>query len=178
MAKVKANFRNLKDSVSLTVSKALKDEKLLNEIGEVIVTNSKAESRLGRDPKTGASYAGFSGENAERYVKTRDRIAQRLGAGRNFKPSKSNLTITGQLLDSIKHRVENNKLIIEPTGFHKPYSSNSSTNTVRNEQLAEWHTRGMGGYPARRVLGINDKTKRIVKNLIDAFLRRTVKFQR
>lgn len=178
LAKVSANFRNLKDRVSLTVSDALKDEKLLNDIGETIVTNSKAESRLGRDPKTGERYADFSGDNPQRYIKTRERIARDVGAGRNFRPARSNLTLSGQLINSIKHKIINGKLIIGPEGRRTPYKSNSSERVLDNKQLGEWHTTGAGPYPARRVVGINDKTKRIVRNLINAFLKRNIKFQR
>jgi hypothetical protein len=169
LAKVKINTKDAEKALKNRLNRSLRSEKLLTEVGEIAVKNSVASSRLGKDPTTLEAYAPFSGENPEKYIATRKRIAARNGKGSNFRPAKSNLTITGQLLNSIKAFVERGKVIIKASGEHKPYGKGK---TISNEELARWHSDGKGPYPARNVVGISDKTRDIIKNKVRAFLRR------
>lgn len=178
MASVKIDFSSIKSKVKSGVEAALSDQRFLNDIGETVVRNSVASSRQGKDPKTLERYADFTGKSKQRYISRRSAIAKDVGAGSNFRPARSNLTLSGQLLASNTYFTRRTLggviLTFTQSGFHEPYRSNTTTKTITNKQLAEWHTSGAGAYPARRAFGISKKTIEIVKNKTNAQVRRNI----
>lgn len=170
MAKVKVNILGAQRAVERLFKSAIKDKELLNDIGESAVKNSVASVRLGKDPATGKPIAGFA--NRKTYPEARSRIASRRGAGTSFKPKKSNLTLTGQLLRSIKHKIKGNIITIQAEGNHSPYYSGGKR--ISNAQLAEWHSSGAGNLPVRNVIGVSAKVREIINAKVRAFIRRSI----
>ena len=81
-----------------------------------------------------------------------------------FRPNKSNLTFTGQLLDSLKGtaNVRKQRVQIKPTGRRK--------DGLTNEQLAEYVAQ-----QGRPFLGIDEKGLKRIEQIIKRDLRRTQK---
>lgn len=173
MAKAKVFTKDAEKALTKKLEDALSSKKLLDEIGEFAVKNSVGSSRLGKNPETLESYAPLSRGPKDLYIKRRAALAKKVGKGTNFGKGKSNLTISGQLLKSIKHSISSDgAIIIEATGERKPYTSGGST--ISNEELAEIHSDGGGKLPARQVVGVSEKTNETIRIKILAFLRRNI----
>lgn len=170
MAKVKTVLKPGLTSLIKRINDDIANPKLLNEIGETVVKNSVAQARLGKDPETLNRYEPIGGGNPEAYYSHRDRVAKKFGAGSNYGTKKSNLTITGQLLNSIKHVIKKGKVLIEAQGQHRAYSKGGKS--IGNAELARIHSKGNRNLPARNVVGVSAKTREIINNKIAAYLRR------
>jgi hypothetical protein len=85
-----------------------------------------------------------------------------------FRPSKSNLTLTGQLLNSIDYTVKatERKIIIEPTGVR----DDGKTNFEVAEELSKRKTR-LAPF-GRKFLGLDDRGFQRIRNLIVEAIRR------
>lgn len=85
-----------------------------------------------------------------------------------FKPSKSNLTLTGQLLSSIDYsvKVEDKKIIVEPTGSRDDGKSNKEV----AEELARRKTRLAPR--GRKFMGLDDRGFQRIRNIIVEAIRR------
>ena len=57
MAKVKFDIDALKRSVRDQLESSIKEDKFLQDIGDTVIKNSVAQSRLGNDPATLKKYA-------------------------------------------------------------------------------------------------------------------------
>lgn len=172
MARIKVNSKKAQAELTRRLKDTLKDKKLLNDIGLTAVKNSVASVRLGKDPSTGKDIAPFSGRSPDSYIERRRFIAKKKGSGSNFRAKKSNLTLTGQLLNSIKHFVKGNRIELRATGKHRPYTPDGKS--VDNSDLAKWHTEGAGSLKKRRVIGINKKTVQIIQAKVRSFIRRSI----
>lgn len=170
MAKVKVNIDQAQKNLRERFKKASEDTSLLKDIGETVVKNAKGEARLGKEPSTGEKFKPFA--DNKRYPKQRKRIADRLGQGRNFKPKKSNLTITGQLIESIDFEIVDKKVNLRFDDSPRiPYGEGDAPT---NDELGRYHREGLGNLPKRDLLGVSEKTEKTVANKIRAFFRRTV----
>lgn len=174
MAKAKVNIEKAQKALIERLSKATKETELLDEVGTIAVRNTKADARLGLDSETQERFQTFTGKDKE-YIKRRRRIAKANGRGRSFKPTKANLTLTGQLLESIGYIVNSGKVFLQVTNDKRtPYEGVSAENTPTNSDLISWHASAAGSYPKRDALGVSEKTKETIRNKVRAFLRRTV----
>lgn len=133
------------------------DERFLLELGEYVSKRIVMKARMGK-----TMYSGKEGKLPElsaRYKKAR-RAMKKSGSAELdpdfFSPNRSNLTLTGQYLKSIRTtKVEQAKRLVtvEPTGVRK--------DGMGNQQLA--------GYLAkmkRNVFGIDDLTKKNIKQKV------------
>ena len=170
--KVKVDSKGAENALRKRLNDLTKDKSLLNDIGLTAVKNSVASVRLGKAPSSGEALAPFSGNNSDRYIERRKVIASSQGSGANFRAGKSNLTLTGQLLKSIKHFIKGSTITIRATGTHKPYTQGGKS--VSNEQLANWHSEGAGGLPKREVIGVSEKVRDIISAKVKAFVRRNI----
>ena len=162
----------------------------LDKIGEFVRNRIVAETRKGNDlTRNGAKQPELS----EGYIGWRKGVvsARKIEAGTHkrgdfekaarisgqnkivpdstfFKPAKSNLTLTGQLLNSIDYRVEakENKIIIEPTGTR----DDGKTNKEVAEELATRKTRLAPS--GRKFLGLDERGFQRIRNQIVEAIRR------
>lgn len=108
------------------------------------------------------------------WVDIRGYISNSTTTHETFKANRSNLTLTGQLLDSLKHRVFGaGKLLLEFTGVHKPYKIRTAKGqrqvgeAISNEELAE-HVQQI-----RPFVGVRDAIKKRIKIIVLSYLRRS-----
>jgi len=90
----------------------LEDKKFLKKVGNVVVKDIKAQARLGELKLPALA-------NSTR--RSRDYLAQFNTTSRFYAVDKSNVTFTGQLIDSIKSKIVDGKIVISPTGSREPY---------------------------------------------------------
>lgn len=165
----------------------------LDKIGEFARDRIVAETRKGYDltengapqPELSESYIAW-----RRTLANRGRALERVSKGSQkqkdlelvsgitertptpdstfFRAAKSNLTLTGQLLNSIEYTVKasQKKIIIEPTGFR----DDGKTNLEVAEELATRKTR-LAPF-GRKFLGLDDRGFQRIRNLIVEAIRR------
>ncbi len=111
------------DNVQADLTKKMKDliksPALLSEIADVAIKDIKFQARKGVSTKTGTKFAPLS----DAWVREREKIGEETRTNDAFAPKRSNITITGQLLDSMKKRIVGNGISIYFSGIHKPYKA-------------------------------------------------------
>jgi hypothetical protein len=131
----------------------------INKIGQDLIE----DIRLGKDPYRERDFTPL----AESTIRNRERLAMANPTHPAFQASKSNLTLTGQLVSSLKIQVKRSEMAIRifASGVHKRYKNLSgrvsrkkkgSKNTT-NDELALWHSQGSGNLPKRSLLYISDQ---------------------
>lgn len=171
MARTTVNTKDAEKAFKKRFKKASQNKTLLKEIGEISVKNSVADTRLGKDPETQENFERF--KDSSEYGSRRSQIAKSNGRGRSFKPSKANMTLTGQLLNAIQYKIKGGKVIMDVAKTSRKKYGNEKK-VPNNKQLASWHKAGAGSYAARNILGVSEKTLETIKNKVRAFLRRNL----
>lgn len=88
-------------------NKVIASKKLLDEVGQTVVDDIKFQTRRGQSIPTGSRLKPLS----KRWKETRAQIAEATDTQETFSPNRSNLTVTGQLLDSLTWRIVGKGLI-------------------------------------------------------------------
>jgi len=175
MAKVK-----IKGLLKLEASLRRKFQKFLDEtkvIGDELLDDLKDEIKDGTSPATGKPFKAL----AKSTIDKRRKMAKYNSTDSSFSPTKSALTFSGQLVDSIKSNVKilakSVNITIEATGKRKPYKNKDGSNTkgsakVGNKKLAEIHSKGNASLPKRDIVNISrNRTDKIVKRIKEALLK-------
>lgn len=164
----------------------------LDKIGQFTRDRIVAETRKGNDltrsdkqPPLSEGYIGYRRRLGQR-VGSLDKVASGKGSQRDvvrsmsvnkdtptpdssfFSPARSNLTLTGQLLNSIDYEViaSEKKIIIQPTGSR----NDGKTNLEVATELATRKTRLAPD--GRKFLGLDDNGFKRIRNLIVEAIRR------
>lgn len=149
----------------------IRNSKLMQEIGDFAKLRIQAETRRGNDLTQGLNVkqpmlSAFT-------VKVRSFVAQgkiRPGSkyyfkpdGTFFHPSMSNLTASGQMLESLQSKVlKTGEVIVEPTGIRDDYGGVDSEIKTNKDLANDLASRG------RTFLGLDEKgIKRIKKMILD-----------
>ena len=128
-----------------TIKLALTREPLLKEIGETAIKDIQFQTRRGINGEDSSKLKPLTRD----WVKRRGDLAKRgVPTHAAFSKGRSNLTITGQLLDSIKIKIiKGATVMIGFTGMHKgysiPYLSSFKRKTKDGTQLVNSNRSGM-----------------------------------
>jgi hypothetical protein len=133
--------------VELSIQKKFKalasDQALLSEIGDTIIKDIKFYAKQGKNPKTGSKFRALTDE----WKKRRGQISETTATDPSFSKNRSNLTLSGQLLNSMASDIRASKLYIIFEGIHKAYRAkrkNQRFGTTKigkdipNKDLAEY----------------------------------------
>lgn len=102
--------------------------KLGNETARII----RVRTRLGYSVKEDGQSRKTLDELDDGYIKTRKKLKKLGILSKDTRPRKSNLTLTGQLLDSLKtKKASKGRVIVGPSGIR-------SGETLTNEKLSEY----------------------------------------
>jgi len=170
------NIAKVEESVRKKLADAIQSDELLGEIGETLVKNIKAKARLGKEPESDNAFAPLDG-GKRGTIYQRKKMAAYNPVGDFFRAPKSNLTFSGQLLDSIIYVVKKvggfKQIQIGPKGKRRPYLNKDGSvregGIETNEELGTIHQ------STRRFLGVSDRMKQQVINKVKAHLRRLLK---
>lgn len=169
----KVGFKNL-DAVYQELLRKLGAPKLTKQefdlIGEFVLDQIRGYVRSGINPKTNRSLKKLTDE----WKKRREELAKTNPTTDVFSPGRSNLNLTGQLMDrnnfSITSYVEEQRVIIEPIGDHKPYVGKSGKplgKTISNKDLAKFQAE-----QGREFLVIGQKIGKLGRKLLQQIYRR------
>jgi|694.fasta_scaffold02549_29 hypothetical protein len=130
----------LESDVKFKLKSVLENKQMLNEVGTLAVDMLKFSSRKGTSPVTGEKFKRLS----KPWIKKRAKIAESTRIHPAYSKSRSNLTLTGQLMDAITHSVVGRTVRIVFDGFHEPYSIKTKKGIsrvgkrIRNADLARF----------------------------------------
>lgn len=147
--------------------KFLESDKWKDEAAELAITKIKGETRLQRFIGTGNKQPSLSPQ----WIKRKKELAKTNTRGTSYGPSKSNLTLTGQLLNSLKRVKSRYSVIIRAIGDRQPYRTKNgrSGQAPTNSQLAKWLAE-----KGRLFIGYNDKLKVQIVKKVKEHIRRSL----
>lgn len=168
----KEDISNAEKSIQAKVKEIIREPELLNQIGEVVIQDIKRIARTGKDPKTGQRFKTLSPQ----WIREREKIEKVTPTHETYRANRSNITITGQLLDSMTKRIVNGirsaSLLIYFAGIHRPYQALRRNGIKRvgkpisNDKLS--------GYvnEIRPFFYLRDKLQERLKTIVIRFIRR------
>lgn len=161
---------NLEKSVRDAFNKAIRSKAMLTEIGDEIVTDIKDQTQ---NKAKSIPLQSRLKSLSKAWVKRRARLAEFNDTDPAYQATKSNLTFTGQLLNSLKHKILGvGKLEVFFDGTHQPYKGVKGKNLgkpISNEDLA--------GYVAengRPFVGIRPLMQRKITRIVRTYVRRAL----
>lgn len=104
--------------IKVKLASIVKEPALLSEIAEVAITDIKFQARRGVS-SDGNKFKALS----RRWISQRDKISQATKVHETFKANRSNITITGQLLDAMSKMLTKSGIAIIFKGIHRPYQA-------------------------------------------------------
>lgn len=110
----------LSSAAKAAIGGVLKDRKFQESIADTVKTDIVATTRLGKSTVTGRKFPSLS----ESWIKTRRKIIAFQGAPSFVRPAKSNLSLSGELLDSLEYKLSNTGVFTAKfffAGMHRPY---------------------------------------------------------
>lgn len=146
------------------INRAIRDSDTLEKAADILIKPMKK----GKNPKTGRRYKALASSTIDQ----RKRMARYNDTSPDFSPRRSNLTFSGQLLDSITAKIFVTKSIveIEPRGTRRKYRKKNGKPVkgpaLKNKTLAEYHDKGKGRLPKRNIFSVSKKNVRKISKLI------------
>jgi hypothetical protein len=155
------------------------------EMATAAIRLIKGFTRSGKEA-SGGKYRSIK-SLAESTINQRRRMARYNKTSELFSPEKSNLTFTGQLIESVKTlaiKVTQRMVVVGPEGKRKPYKNKDGSNVGSSPKRKGQKNAGpptneeLGRYVAeqgRLFLFLDDKGKKQLKNIVLKHLRRQLK---
>lgn len=170
-AKITQRVRDIFDKVA-------SNKDLQNQIGEFVVERIKAEARREQPVNKGRSFPGLK----QATIANRRRLGKLNTTQKTFKAERSNLTLTGQLIDAVTFEGKNKtiRIFVEATKRigYKTSKKSKESNPPDNAKLDSFlRAKGFKLFTAQGVKEFEPIPKR-VKALTLRFLRRALKFER
>lgn len=116
----KKSIAEVEGDVRTKLTRIISDKGLLTDIGNTVIQDIKRETRRGRNGETGEKFKPLS----KSWKKTRGEIESRAPEITHpaFSKNRSNLTLSGQLLDSLKIvLISKASVVINFVGTHTAY---------------------------------------------------------
>lgn len=168
-------FSQLNSKVTRIAKKTLEDQKLRKEIGESLKRKMLGLARQGISPRSGKRFKELKSVT----IAQRSRLKKYNRTAAVFSPTRSNLSLSGQLMKSVKVFVVPGKRTItigpdnsERRGYKTSKQGKAKKPSINNEELGTIHQFGSGRVPARPFLGINEDMEKAARRRIVRFLRR------
>ena len=176
MAKVKVNFdaRKAFKEVSQAFRSVRRSKQFQKEVGEFLVKRIQGETRRGKPYNKERSFPGLKSST----IKGRDNLSRFNKTHPSYSKARSNLTLTGQLVDSIKFKVKLGLYTIFPKGRRRPYRTGKNSvakGTPSNETLSGFLSKKGFDLFDDGVLSNDRKVTKRVNNIFRRFLRRALR---
>jgi hypothetical protein len=153
------------------VYSVINDKGVLKEVAEHVKKNIKGEVRRAKNPETLEGQPTLKAKSK----KSRAHLAKHNKTHSLYRNSRANLTITGQLIDSIVYKLGKSRPFIKfkSYGMHKPYLNSKgkpSGRPVPNKDIIRYQQEA-----GRTILGISEKSKKTILNIINKALLRNLR---
>ena len=152
--------------------KTLGDELAKTNFAQKIEEDYKRERRKGINPKTGRPYKALE----QSTIKHRRYLARNNSTGTGYSATKSNVTMTGQLIDSIKAVWVRSRSVLKFTisGTRTPYRANTGR-AIRNQERSNAEIAKHLEEQGRPVLYLTKKSQKLIIDMIKRKLRKFIK---
>lgn len=157
----------------------LKEPALLSEIAEVAITDIKFQARRGISTesgtiKGGAQTTGKFKALTPKWIKERQKIADATKTHETFKANRSNITITGQLLDAMSKVLTRTGIAIVFKGIHQPYQARRVRRDGTRQVGKPIPNEDLSGYveQVRPFFAIRESLLPRLKNIVIRLIRR------
>jgi hypothetical protein len=167
-AKIEAKFRD-------DIQAILSNTDIMKDVGEFMVDRVKYQARIAKPFNADGSFPDLKDST----VANRRYLAKFNEVDATFSPTRSNLTITGQFLNSLTYLVQGPGLVqILYDGIHTGYMSGKGRvgKSVANSDLVKWLS-DKGFNVMDRSLADNQTVKRRVAAIALGYIRRGLKVQ-
>ena len=166
------DIENVEKSVKDAFDKVIASRAMLNEVSDIIITDIKEQTR-GKGKSIPNKLADLK-LLKEAWIKRRTKLSRSNNTDRDFEDGRSNLTFTGQLLNSLSSLIEGpGKIKIYLKGIHKAYRNEDGQKVgkdLTNEKLGEYVAKqGRPFVGVRRV--IINRINRLVRTYVRRALR-------
>lgn len=154
------------------IEKSFTSRDLLEPVSKIAISDIQREARSRRGLDDNSNRKTFPTPLDSEWVSYRSKLAGINKTHPAYSKGRSNITFTGQLLNSIKAFFEGSTITIKPTGMHRGYKQirGGRSKSVENEVIAEGlESRGY------KFLGVDDKTEKKIKTEITRFIRRLLR---
>lgn len=175
MAKV-FGVKNIQTKVEIFLRDKLIDNSLTNDIGKFAKERIYSFTKAGKSLVTGGALNSLSAG----YIKYRKSFAKTNpgNTGKVFRPSKSNLTLTGQMLDALKYTARPLKKIVEvfvEPSARQPLPSTKKGKPAINDPKSNAQVAEEVSKKGRPFLGPDDAGVKRIKQMIINDTRRKLK---
>lgn len=164
MARVFVNIDGFKRQIK-RLEKVLDTDKLKDEMIEIAIKQIQGQTRSGNDLASGGKQASLAPSTVEQ----REYLAKHNTTHPSYKKARSNLTLTGQLLDSLVGQKFRGFIKIVLKGTRKPYRKGSRKSRTNNFVAAKLKEQG------RQFLGKSPLMTKQIKIAIQRFIRRALR---
>lgn len=171
---LKKRLANLKSKIEKAPTEYLKTDDG-EKTAQKIVDNLVARTRLGYAVKKFSGPRGKFEKLKKSTIKKRRKYEANLKTGFT-KPGRSNLTATGQLLDSLKYRIENDKITLFFDGDHGK-NIDGSDSKIKNSDLAKYMEAGdtTRNRPSRPFFNMSKTEVETIKKKIARDIRKLIR---
>lgn len=163
------SLRNVEKSVRTAFDKVIANQNMLNEIGTTITTDVVEQTRTKDRSIPLKSELKLLKES---WIFRKKRLADFNQTDPEYQEGRSNLTFTGQLLNSFKHRIiGRGELELSFEGDHEGYKtpSGKTTKTIPNEKLAKYVADA-----GRPFVGIRPAMRTRVNRIVTKYIKRAL----
>tara|TARA_R110000868_G_scaffold411262_1_gene702568 strand:+ start:1442 stop:1960 length:519 start_codon:yes stop_codon:yes gene_type:complete len=157
--KIKYDKKRAKKKLKAKFEKIIESDEWKEKATEYAINQIQGKTRTQKSAKDNSPLPKIS----EKHKDNKKRIAKYNGTGKNFGNTKSNLTITGQLLESLKREKHKTQAQIIAYGDRVPYKTKNGTvkKTPTNTELVKYLSDK--GY---KFIGLSEKMKKNIKKLV------------
>ena len=172
---VKLNEKSLKDVEDLikkAFNNVIRNKKMLTEIGEDVTKDIQFQTRAGNSIPNNEKLAPLK----KSWILIRKRIAESQGTHQAYREKRSNLTLSGQLLNSLKAKVKGpGSVEVAPTGLRSRYKIKRKDGKgtyqlgklITNQKLSEYVSK------KRPYLGVRPIMKERIRRTVIGYIRRS-----
>lgn len=168
--KDKGIFARIEKSIIKDVELILSSKEMLNEVGEFVADRVRLQARISKPLNSSNSLPKLK----ESSIASRKYIAKHNQTHQTYESGRSNLTITGQLLDSITHKIMGvGEIVIDVAGKHRGYKSGTGKKgkDIENKDLKDYLIK-KGFVIFDKAIEANNIIKARTKTIVLRYIRR------
>jgi hypothetical protein len=169
---------NFAENIKKRMLQVTESREFLSEVGQEIVADIKFHAKAGRGIVDGVAveFEPLSSKTIESRKELREAGN---ATARPYNDYLSNLSMSGQLINSVKYSVIGNTIEVFASGQRQPYilkdGTRSSARIPTNEQLSKKHHDGAVGLPRRPFIGVRKEMRIRIIAKIREFIRRSLR---
>lgn len=168
-------IRAVSEEIKKSFDNVVNSKELLGEVGDFSVERIKYQARIGKPINETNDFKALESSS----IRSRQYLAKHNETHDAYKDRRSNLTLTGKLLDSLRYSIKGPGLLeLFFFGNHPGYKTGGKdTESESNSQIIKWLSK-KGFVVFDKSLNTNNKFKSRIKTIVLRYLRRAIAVRR